>query len=56
MKAAEYFNLCRMHGVNGGHVDFLICAVAAHYGCALLTVDGDFKMFEKYLPIKLLPV
>ena len=53
VRAAEYYNLCKMHGVNGGHIDFLICAVVDHYGCALLTIDNDFEMFKKYLPIKL---
>jgi predicted nucleic acid-binding protein len=53
VRAAEYYNLCKMHGVNGGHVDFLICAAVSHYDCALLTIDGDFKMFKKFLPIKL---
>ena len=52
VKAAEYFNICKGHGVNGGHIDFLICAVAVHYECALLTVDNDFEMFAAYLPIK----
>ena len=56
IKAAEYFNVCKMHGVNGGHIDFLICAVISHYNCALLTTDSDFKMFQKHLPIKLLDV
>ena len=54
VKAAEYFNICKMHGINGGHTDFLICSAVVHYGGALLTVDNDFKMFEKFLPIKLL--
>jgi predicted nucleic acid-binding protein len=56
VKAAEFYNLCKTHGVNGGHIDFLICAVVAHYGCALFTIDHDFKMFEKYLPIKLFTI
>ncbi len=56
IKAAEYFNICKMHGVNGGHIDFLICAIISHYNCALLTVDSDFKLFQKHLPIKLLGV
>lgn len=55
MKAAEYYHICKSHGMNGRHVDFLICATAEHYHCALLTVDADFKLFEKYLPIKILP-
>jgi hypothetical protein len=56
IKAAEYFNICKMHGINGGHIDFLICAIISHYNCVLLTTDRDFKMFQKHLPIKLLDV
>lgn len=56
VKAAEYFNICKARGLNGGHIDFLICAAVEHYGCNLLTIDSDFKSFEKYLPIKLLGV
>ena len=53
VRAAEYYNLCKAHGINGGHTDFLICAIVAGYGCALFTVDADFRMFEKYLSLKL---
>ena len=56
MKAAENFNICKSKGINGSHIDFLICAVTRHYNCALLTTDSDFKMFEKFLPIKLLGI
>ncbi len=56
IKAAEYFNICKMRGINGGHIDFLICATITHYNCALLTIDTDFKLFQKHLPIKLLGV
>jgi hypothetical protein len=54
IKAAEYFNICKTHGINGGHIDFLICALIAHYNCAFLTTDSDFRIFQKLLPIKLL--
>jgi predicted nucleic acid-binding protein len=54
IKAAEYYNICKTHGINGGHIDFLICAVISHYNCALFTVDSDFKLFQKHLPIELL--
>ena len=27
-KAAEYFNLCRSNGIQGSHIDYLICSVA----------------------------
>ena len=54
IKAAEYFNLCKAKGLNGGHIDFLLCAVAEHHKCYFLTIDSDFREFKKCLPIKLL--
>ena len=53
VQAAEYFNVCKTHGVNGGHIDFLICAIAVHHNCMLWTVDADFKLFKKHVPVKL---
>jgi predicted nucleic acid-binding protein len=51
--AAEYFNLCKAQGIQGSHIDYLICAVAVRNGLAILTLDDDFKHFESYLPITL---
>ncbi|MEQ8752608.1 MAG: PIN domain-containing protein [Coleofasciculus sp. G1-WW12-02] len=35
--AAEFFNTCRRHGIQGSNTDFLICAVAHHRGYSLFT-------------------
>ena len=51
--AAEFFNRCRSHGVQGTTVDFLLCAVAAIDQLPIYTTDQDFQHFAKYLPIKL---
>ena len=51
--AAQFFNRCRAKGLQGSNIDFLICAVSARSGMPVLTTDGDFAMFKKYLPITL---
>lgn len=51
--AAQYYNTCRKHGVQGSHIDFLICAVAVNHELLIYTADQDFKLFAKYLPIRL---
>lgn len=53
VKAAEFSNLCRKKGVQGSATDFLICAVAAIEHLHILTTDGDFLRYTKYLPIRL---
>ncbi len=52
-RAAEHFNLCRRHGVQGSNTDFLLCAVAERHNLAILTTDGDFESFSRHLPISL---
>lgn len=52
-RAAEMHNQCRRRGVNGSHVDFLICSVAEHYNLAIFTNDKDFVHYAKHLPITL---
>jgi predicted nucleic acid-binding protein len=52
-RAAEFFNVCRSHGVQGSNTDFVICAIAERYGMAILTVDGDFSLLAPYLPVQL---
>jgi hypothetical protein len=52
VKAAEYYNLCKTRGINGTHIDFLMCAAVIYYDHALWTTDTDFKRFEKHLPVK----
>jgi predicted nucleic acid-binding protein len=52
--AAQYYNICRKHGVQGSHTDFLICAVAVNHELLIYTTDQDFTYFAKYLPVRLL--
>jgi len=52
--AARYYNICRKHGVQGSHIDFLICAVAGNNDLLIYTTDQDFQRFAEYLPIRLL--
>ena len=51
--AAEYFNICRRHGVQGANTDFLICATANRRNYEIFTIDKDFIGFSQYLPIRL---
>ena len=51
--AASFFNLCRQNGVQGAHIDFLICAVAANNEFQIYTTDKDFLSYRKYIPISL---
>jgi hypothetical protein len=52
-QAAHFFSVCRNHGVQGSHVDFLICAVAHRLGTPIFTTDADFSHYARFLPIKL---
>ncbi|MUL38331.1 type II toxin-antitoxin system VapC family toxin [Gloeocapsopsis dulcis] len=52
-KAAEFYNTCRKNGIQGSNTDFLICAVAYRRGYSILTTDGDFTLFDRYLPVTL---
>jgi predicted nucleic acid-binding protein len=51
--AAEYSNFCRAKGVQGSHIDFLICAVAVRLTLSIYTNDKDFLNYQKHLPISL---
>lgn len=52
-QAATFSNICRRKGIQGSHIDFLICAVAVRLGLSIFTVDNDFDFYKKYLPIVL---
>ncbi len=56
IKAAEYFNTCRSHGILGSHTDFLICAVASRFEIPIFTLDRDFDRFVDHLPIELVSI
>ena len=51
--AAEYSNSCRSKGIQGSHIDFLICAVAMRTKFKVYTTDKDFNHYSKHLPIVL---
>lgn len=49
--AADYFNVCRRHGIQGANTDFLICATASRRNYEILTIDKDFINYSQHLPI-----
>ncbi len=51
--AAEFSNQCRKKGIQGSHIDFLICAVAARTNMPIFTTDKDFEQYQKIIPITL---
>lgn len=53
-QAASYFNLCRKNGIQGSHIDFLICSVAIKHKMQIFTTDKDFLSYKKILPISLI--
>jgi len=53
ISAAEFSNTCRTKGIQGSHIDFLICAVAYRLKMNIFTCDKDFGFYSQYLPIEL---
>ena len=53
ISAAKFYNDCRQKGVQGSHIDLLICAVAVRLNVSILTNDKDFGSYQQHLPIKL---
>jgi len=52
-KAAECDNICRSAGIQGSHIDFLICALAERENAPIFTTDNDFFHYAKHLDITL---
>ena len=52
-EAARLFNLCRKKGVQGSHIDFLICAVAMRHSAAIFTTDKDFMNYVKHINLEM---
>ena len=52
--AAEFYNTCRSHVIQGANTDFLLCVVAHRRGSSILTTDRDFESFQAYIPVMLL--
>ena len=51
--AAELCNKCRKKGIQGSHIDFLICAVAVRLDIPIFTTDKDFSQYQNIISIKL---
>ena len=50
---AEFNNICRTNGIQGSHIDYLICSIASRLKMPIFTTDKDFDNYSKFLPIKL---
>jgi predicted nucleic acid-binding protein len=55
INAAKFYNECRQKGIQGSHVDLLICTVAVRLSVPIFTTDKDFGFYQRHLPIKLYP-
>ena len=51
--AAKYSNICRTKGIQGSHIDFLICAVSTRLNMKIYTNDKDFINYSRHIPISL---
>lgn len=51
--AAVFSNLCRKKGIQGSHIDFLICAVAHRLKMSIYIHDKDFGFYSQIIPIRL---
>jgi len=56
VQAAIFSNTCRSKGVQGSHIDFLICAVAFRLKSEIFTTDNDFSYYGKHIPIQLFKI
>ncbi|VAW84405.1 UDP-N-acetylglucosamine 2-epimerase [hydrothermal vent metagenome] len=56
VQAAMFSNTCRSKGIQGSHIDFLICAVAFRLKSEIFTTDNDFSYYEKHIPIQLFKI
>jgi len=51
---AAYYNICRSNGIQGSHIDYLICSVAHNNDFLIFTLDKDFKNYRNYIDIELI--
>jgi predicted nucleic acid-binding protein len=51
--AAEFFNTCRSKGIQGSNTDFLLCSVSSRTAMPIFTMDKDFSVFARHLPVHL---
>lgn len=51
--AAAMTNQCGAKGVQGAGTDFLLCAISTRLSIPIFTLDKDFLLFGRVLPIQL---
>ena len=51
--AAQLYNQCRKKGIQGSHIDFLICSISIENNLSIFTLDNDFERYQKHINIKL---
>jgi predicted nucleic acid-binding protein len=52
-EAARISNICRVRGIAGSGIDFLICAISQLRNWEVFTTDRDFIRYRKVLPLRL---
>lgn len=52
-QAAHFFNRCRSKKVTGTPIDLLIAAVANRLGVSIFTLDTDFELYARHIPVRL---
>ena len=53
VEAAKFSKICRANGIQGSHIDYLICAVAVRIEVEIFTTDKYFNNYARYLPLDL---
>ena len=53
-QAAAYYNICRSNGIQGSHIDYLICSLAHNNDFLIFTLDKDFENYRNYIGIELI--
>ena len=52
-QAARFFKACRRSGIQGAHIDLLICAVSQLEHAPVFTADRDFDRYAEHLGVRL---
>lgn len=52
-QAAKFYNLCRSKGIQGSHIDFMICAYCVTNKMKVLTKDQDYRLYSRYIPVEI---
>ena len=52
-EAAKLYNICRKNGIQGSHIDFIICSISIRKKYSIFTLDKDFENYSKVINIKL---